>query len=186
MRNRTNNANDSISNLEIELRSCRENLDRALADKECLQRQSAAHLMEIDKLRQDKEALEMRLRVSERELSEVKEKLAGCNRNLNSASGNVAQQEAIICQLRGFGVLAVRVVVVLMVSVLDELKLREEKNQKLQSENRHILESIAILLSAPSRFVESIESSIKDRIREILIENKDKTAVRPENLINQF
>lgn len=61
---------------------------------------------------------------------------------------------------------------------VEELKMREEKCQRLQNENRHLLESLAIMLSTPSRFVESLEGSIKDRIREVLTENKDKTAVR--------
>lgn len=39
------------------------------------------------------------------------------------------------------------------------------------------MESIAILLSLPSRFVEAHESTIKDRIREILSDNKDKSVV---------
>lgn len=55
--------------------------------------------------------------------------------------------------------------------------MREEKIQRLQNENRHLLESLSILLSTPTRFVESVEASIKDRIREIITENKDKTAV---------
>lgn len=55
--------------------------------------------------------------------------------------------------------------------------MREEKCQRLQNDNRHLLESLAIMLSTPSRFVESLEASIKDRIRELLTENKDKTAV---------
>lgn len=33
---------------------------------------------------------------------------------------------------------------------------------------------MAVLLSAPNRFIESHENSIKDRIREILAENKDQ------------
>lgn len=56
--------------------------------------------------------------------------------------------------------------------------MREEKCQRLQNENRHLLESLAIMLSTPSRFVESLEGSIKDRIRELLTENKDRAAVR--------
>lgn len=59
--------------------------------------------------------------------------------------------------------------------------MREEKCQRLQNENRHLLESLAIILSTPSRFVESLENSIKDRVRELLTENKDKTAVRNFN-----
>ena len=47
----------------------------------------------------------------------------------------------------------------------------------MQSENRHTLESLAILLSTPSRFVEALEATIKDRIRDILTENKEKEAV---------
>lgn len=43
----------------------------------------------------------MQHRVTERELHELKEKLSISNRSLGSASGNIAQQESIICQLRG-------------------------------------------------------------------------------------
>lgn len=64
-----------------------------------------------------------------------------------------------------------------MKKLSDELKVREEKIQRLQSENRYSLESLAILLSTPSRFVESLEATVKDRIRELLTENKEKTAV---------
>ncbi|EFA02357.2 coiled-coil domain-containing protein 170 isoform X2 [Tribolium castaneum] len=156
LRNRSNNVQDSLASTELDLRTCRESLDRTLADKECLQRQSAAQVLEIDRLRQEKESLEIQQRVLERDLNEVKEKLAFSNRSLGSASGNIAQQESAICQLR------------------DELKIREEKIQRLQSEHRHTLESFSILLSTPSRFVDSLESAIKDRIRDILTDNKDK------------
>lgn len=37
------------------------------------------------------------------------------------------------------------------------------------------MESLAIQLSTPSRFVESHESSIKERLRELLLENKEKS-----------
>lgn len=57
------------------------------------------------------------------------------------------------------------------------MKNREEKEQRLQTELRHLLESLAILLSTPSRFVESHENVIKDRIREILAESKDQALV---------
>ncbi|XP_049825664.1 coiled-coil domain-containing protein 170 [Aethina tumida] len=158
LRNRTHNISDTLGTTEMELRSCRENLDRAMADKECLQRQSAAQILEIDRLRQEKDSVEMQHRVMERELNEIKEKLAVSNRSLGSASGNIAQQESTICQIR------------------EELKLREDKLQRLQAEHRHSLESIAILLSTPSRFVESIETAIKDRIHELVTDNKDKHA----------
>lgn len=72
-----------------------------MTDKDCLQRQSAAQILEIDRLRQEKESIEMQHRVTERELNELKEKLALSNRSLGSASGNIAQQEAMICQIRG-------------------------------------------------------------------------------------
>lgn len=159
LRNRSNNVNDTLATVELELRSCRDNLERALADKECLQRQSASQLLELDRLRQEKEALEMHHRVAERELLELKDKLGSSNRSLGVASGNIAQQESTICQLR------------------DELKSLQEKIQRLQHENRHFLEALSILLSTPARFVESLDGSIKDRIREILTENKERAAV---------
>ncbi|KAJ8922565.1 hypothetical protein NQ315_007595 [Exocentrus adspersus] len=158
LRNKTSNIHDTLSTVEIDLRACKENLDRSLTDKECLQRQSAAQILEIDRLRQEKEALEMQHRVTERELAELKEKLAMSSRSLGSATGNIAQQESMICQLR------------------DEVKMKDEKIQRLQAEGKHTLESLAILLSTPSRFVESLESSIKDRIHELINDNKDKTA----------
>ncbi|CAH0560001.1 unnamed protein product [Brassicogethes aeneus] len=158
LRNRTHNINDTLGTTEMELRSCRETLDRAIQDKDCLQRQSAAQLLEIDRLRQEKDSIEMQHRVMERELNELREKLAVSNRTLGSASGNIAQQESMICQIR------------------EELKINQEKLQRLQSEHRHSLESIALLLSTPSRFVESLETAIKDRIHEITNDSKDKHA----------
>ncbi|KAK9891618.1 hypothetical protein WA026_015581 [Henosepilachna vigintioctopunctata] len=158
LRNRTNNINDTLATVELELRTCRENLERAIMDKECLQRQSATQMTEIDRLRQEKESLEIQHRSMDRELTELKEKLSFSNRSLGSASGNLAQQEATLCQLR------------------EELKQRDERIQRIQNENRHTLESLAILLSTPSRFVESLEVTIKDRIRDITTELKDKAA----------
>lgn len=204
LKTRTSNVADSLVEVEHELRSCRETLDRALADKECLQRQSASQILELDRLRQDKEALEMQQRVSEREIGELRDKLACSNRSLGSASGNIAQQESQICQLRGpyfFGSKQTfrafsqkfrsRFLQVLRNCILqfelfwlsDELKQREEKCQRLQHEHRHVLETISILLSTPARFVESAETAIKDRIREMLTDNKDKCAVSPPELL---
>lgn len=54
---------------------------------------------------------------------------------------------------------------------------RDEKYQRLHAEYRNTMESLAILLSLPTRFVEAHESTIKDRIREILSDNKDKSVV---------
>lgn len=47
----------------------------------------------------------------------------------------------------------------------------------MQNELRHLLESVAILISTPNRFVESHENAIKDRIREILADSKDQSLV---------
>lgn len=92
---------ENLSGIELELRNCKENLDNSVSDKECLQRQSASQLLDLDRLRQDKENLEMHNRVMERELNELREKLTCSTRSLGNASGNIAQQEATICQLRG-------------------------------------------------------------------------------------
>lgn len=59
----------------------------------------------------------------------------------------------------------------------EDLKLKEEKLQRLQNELRHLLESLAIQLSSPARFVDTQEGSIKERLREIIQENKDRLTV---------
>lgn len=64
----------------------------------------------------------------------------------------------------------------------EDLRHRDEKYQRIQAEFRNTMESIAILLSLPTRFVEAHESTIKDRIREILSDNKDKTVVSQTKL----
>nr|CAH7715455.1 unnamed protein product [Callosobruchus chinensis] len=158
LKSKAHNLDDTLRTLEMDLRTCRENLERTIGDRESLQRQTASQILEIDRLRQEKESLEMQQRVTERELNEMKEKLSIANRTLGSATGNISQQESMICQLR------------------DELKLKDEKIQRLQADNKHNLESLAIILSTPSRFVDSVETSLKDRIHEILDENKEKTA----------
>lgn len=56
--------------------------------------------------------------------------------------------------------------------------MKEEKLQRLQADHKHTLESVAIILSTPSRFVDSLEATIKDRIHEILTENQEKSAVK--------
>lgn len=48
LRSKAHNVSDTLGSVEIDLRTCRENLDRALADKECLQRQSAAQVGFLD------------------------------------------------------------------------------------------------------------------------------------------
>jgi chromosome segregation ATPase len=52
-------------------------------------------------LLQDKETLEMQHRVAERELTELREKIAMTSRTLGNATGSLAAQEAQMSQLRG-------------------------------------------------------------------------------------
>jgi ElaB/YqjD/DUF883 family membrane-anchored ribosome-binding protein len=59
----------------------------------------------------------------------------------------------------------------------EDLKLKEDKLQRLQNELRHLLESLAIQLSSPARFVDTQEGSIKERLREVMQENKDRLTV---------
>ncbi|XP_078037995.1 coiled-coil domain-containing protein 170 isoform X1 [Augochlora pura] len=163
LRAKTASSEAQLSTVQVDFRSCRDALDRAVADKEQLQRQVSSYLIDLDRLKQDKECLEMQHRVAERELNDLRDKLVNANRNITNATGNISSQEAMICQLR------------------DELKHREEKTQRAQHETRHILESLAIMISGPNRFVESQENAIKDRLREILAENKDQ-ALNIQNL----
>lgn len=66
---------------------------------------------------------------------------------------------------------------IICAALAEDLKAREEKTQRVQNDLRHLLESLAILVSTPNRFVESHENAIKDRIREILADNKDQSIV---------
>ncbi|XP_024943852.1 coiled-coil domain-containing protein 170 isoform X2 [Cephus cinctus] len=156
LRSKSTNVEAHLTNVEVDFRNCRDALDRVTVEKEQLQRQVSAQLVDLDRLRQEKECLEMQYRVAERDLNELRDKLVNANRSITSATGNISNQEALICQLR------------------EDLKAREEKGQRLQNDFRHFLESLAILLSTPNRFVESNENAIKDRIREILADNKDQ------------
>nr|XP_031845517.1 coiled-coil domain-containing protein 170 isoform X3 [Nomia melanderi] len=163
LRAKSANAEAQFASVQVDLRGCRDALDRAVADKEQLQRQVSSYLIDLDRLKQDKECLEMQHRVAERELSELRDKLVNANRSITNATGNISSQEALICQLR------------------DESKQREEKLQRAQNDTRRILETLAVLLGGPNRFVESHENAIKDRVREILAENKDQ-ALTIQNL----
>ncbi|KPI92849.1 Coiled-coil domain-containing protein C6orf97 [Papilio xuthus] len=157
LKNKCMKTTENMSTIEQDLRSCRDSLERANADKDTLQRQLSSHLLEIERVKQEKESLAVQNRVIERELHEAREKISHCTKNLNVVTDNVNQNESLIIQLK------------------EDLRHRDEKYQKLQSEFRNTMESIAILLSLPTRFVEAHESTIKDRIREILGENKDKS-----------
>ncbi|XP_066599727.1 coiled-coil domain-containing protein 170 isoform X2 [Prorops nasuta] len=154
---KTSHVENQLSSNEGDLRKCKDALDRALTEKEQLQKQVADNLLDLDRLRQEKECLQMQCRASERDTISLRDKLINANKTINSVTGNLTNQESLICHLR------------------EELKIREDKAQTLKNELRHFLESLSILVSTPNRFVESHESSIKDRIREILDENKDQS-----------
>ncbi|KYM77317.1 Coiled-coil domain-containing protein C6orf97 [Atta colombica] len=156
LRTKSTNVETQLTGVEVDFRTCRDALDRSITEKEQLQRQVSVQLVDIDRLRQEKECLEMQYRIAEKDMNDLRDKLVNANRSLTSATGNISNQEALICQLR------------------EDLKVREEKTQRVQNEFRHLLESVAILISTPSRFVESHENAIKDRIREILADNKDQ------------
>ncbi|XP_063533193.1 coiled-coil domain-containing protein 170 isoform X2 [Cydia strobilella] len=157
LKNKCINTTENLSSVEQDFRSCRDALERANADKDMLQRQVTSQLLELERLRQEKESLSVQTRVLDRELHEAREKLSHCSKNLSVVTDNVNQNESMIGQLK------------------EDLRHRDEKYQRLQTEFRNTMESIAILLSLPTRFVEAHESTIKDRIREILSDNKDKT-----------
>ncbi|XP_047530531.1 coiled-coil domain-containing protein 170 [Vanessa atalanta] len=157
LKNKCMNTTENLSTIEQDLRSCRDSLERANTDKDMLQRQLSTQLLDIERLKQEKESLAVSNRVLERELHESREKLTHCSKNLNVVTDNVNQNESMIIQLK------------------EDLRHRDEKYQRLQTEFRNTMESIAILLSLPTRFVEAHESTIKDRIREILSDNKDKS-----------
>ncbi|XP_065158638.1 coiled-coil domain-containing protein 170 isoform X2 [Atheta coriaria] len=158
LRTRTSTTSDNLASLEIELRSVKDTLERCLVDKDALQRQSASQLVEIEHLRQEKESTEMQLRVSERELLDCKDKLNSSTRTLGNITGNVAAQDSEIIHLK------------------EELKGRDDRVARLQHDYRHMLESLSILLSSPSRFIEGLETCIKDRIRELIADSKEKSA----------
>ncbi|CAB3378946.1 Hypothetical predicted protein [Cloeon dipterum] len=157
LRTRAANTCDSLTASEVELRTCRDALERSAADRDTLQRQVAGNLIEIDRLRQDKETLEMQHRVTERELSDLREKISVTSRTLGNATGSLAAQEAQMAQLR------------------EEVKSREEKASRSQCELRRVLEGLAVQLSSPARFVEAQEESIRERIRELQHECKERS-----------
>ncbi|CAG9860773.1 unnamed protein product [Phyllotreta striolata] len=158
LKNQALGMRETINSMESDLKASRDNFERCLAEKECFQRQSTAQNFDIDKLRQEKETAEIENRVIERELNELRNKFALSSRNLDNASENIIQQENLISKIR------------------DEVKSKDEKLQRLAIDHKHALETIAIVLSTPSRYVDSSETTIKDRIHEILHENNEKTA----------
>ncbi|KAF6210174.1 hypothetical protein GE061_013276 [Apolygus lucorum] len=158
LRGRCDNLETCLSRVEDELRNCRNALSRATADRDTLQNQTANHLVEIDRLKQEREKLIVQQHMYERDLVDLREKLSSAQRSLNVTTGDMQVQDATIRGLR------------------DDLRSREEKALRLETELKHLLESLAILLSSPVRFVESNECSIKEKVRDLLNEAKDKSA----------
>lgn len=60
---------------------------------------------------------------------------------------------------------------------LDELKQKEDKIQEVQNGLTHFLETLAIITSTPTHFVEPQASTIKERVKEIVHEAKEKSLV---------
>ncbi|KAF5292491.1 hypothetical protein FQR65_LT01635 [Abscondita terminalis] len=162
LKNHDNRVQDTLTTLELDVRTLRDSFDRCINEKDCLQRQSSFQILEIDRLKQEKETIEMQYRVTERENIDLREKLSSTTRNLGSASGNLAQLEATVCQLR------------------DGLKLEEDKNQRLRNEHKSFLESTAAVLNTPKRSTDSLESAIKDCIRNIVADNREKSGLIEE------
>lgn len=138
VRAKNTNIEARLTTAEVDFRSCRDALDCTVAEKEQLQRQVSSQLVDLDRLRQvsvylsrrvlakfavdgtqrsrsfvcqDKECLEMRYKVAERELDGLRDKLLNANRSISNATGNISNQEALIGQLRGdsFGEYILRV-----------------------------------------------------------------------------
>lgn len=101
LKNKCVNTTENLSTTEQDLRSCRDCLERANADKDILQRQLSSQLLDIERLKQEKESLAVSNRVLERELHEAREKLSHCTKNLNVVTDNVNQNESMIIQLKG-------------------------------------------------------------------------------------
>lgn len=181
LRSKCINVTENLSCVDQELKSCRDALERATTERDLLQRQCTSQVVDLDRTRQEKEGLEMQNRVLERELHDVREKYSSCNKNLNSANGNIGTLETNLCQLRGeckSSSFYYYYIIIDLSTFIDDIKIREDKNQRLQHEYRAAMESIAILLSLPTRYIDCNENSIKDRIREILSDNKDLSVVK--------
>lgn len=101
LKNRCMNTTENLSSVEQDLRCCRDALERANTDKDILQRQLSSQLLDIERLKQEKESLGVQNRVMERELHEAREKLSHCTKNLNVVTDNVNQNESMIVQLKG-------------------------------------------------------------------------------------
>lgn len=101
LKNKCMGTTENLSTVEQEFRSCRDALERSNADKEMLQRQLTQQLLDIERLKQEKESLTVQNRVIERELHDAREKLSHCTKNLNVVTDNVNQNESLIIQMKG-------------------------------------------------------------------------------------
>lgn len=101
LKNKCMNTTENLSCTEQDLRSCRDALERSNTDKEILQRQLSSQMLDIERLKQEKESLAVHNRVIERELHDARDKLSHCSKNLNVVTDNVTQNESIIIQLKG-------------------------------------------------------------------------------------
>lgn len=63
----------------------------------------------------------------------------------------------------------------------DEVRVKDEILQRIQTEHKQMLKSLSVMLSKPTHYVDTIETAIKTRIFEILNENRDKEAVCKQN-----
>lgn len=52
LRTKTFTLTDTLSAVEMELRNCREQLEKTVADRESLKRQMTSYILEIDRLKQ--------------------------------------------------------------------------------------------------------------------------------------
>ncbi|XP_076174342.1 uncharacterized protein LOC143150162 isoform X4 [Ptiloglossa arizonensis] len=126
LRTRSTNVEAQLAQVEVDFRSCRDALDRSVAERELLQRQMSAQSIDLDRLRQDKECLEMQYRVTERESNDLRDKLVNANRSITNATGNISNQEALICQLRGEPVAPVPLVAWIFLSIFFWFRRRPE------------------------------------------------------------
>lgn len=101
LRSKCVNVTENLSCTEMDLKSCKDALERSNAERDMLQRQCSSQVVDLDRLRQEKEGLEMQNRVLEREIHDIREKCSSSSKNLSSATGNIAQLETLVCQLKG-------------------------------------------------------------------------------------
>lgn len=52
LRNKVFSLTDTLSTVEIELRTCRDQLEKVIAERDSLKRQTTSYLLELDRLKQ--------------------------------------------------------------------------------------------------------------------------------------